>query len=305
MTVAAADGASEDDRWMQRGDGSRFWASGVLLALRDEDRNVLGYGKLLRNRTDLKEQIETLRNRMLALEESSRSRNAFLAMLSHELRNPLAAIGTAATVLRIQGEKSGTDPIAVIERQVAMVRRLLDDMTELSGLKAGKLRLALREVALHEVVERAVESTAAAVKEKAQRLRILLPPSPVYLQADPDRLEQVFVNLIVNATKYTPRRGQIWVKATTDGHEAVVQVEDNGIGIAPDLQPRVFELFTQAPGARPPSSGMGIGLAVVKELVALHGGSVQVRSNGIGKGSEFSVRLPLRPRAAPGETPLM
>jgi two-component system CheB/CheR fusion protein len=222
-------------------------------------------------------------------------------MLSHELRNPLAAIGTAATVLRIQGAKGGMDPISVIERQVAMVRRLLDDMTELSGLEAGKLRIEKREVALHEVVQRAVDSTAAAVRDKAQRMRVLLPPTPVVLDADPDRLEQVFVNLIINATKYTPRRGHIWVKATTDGDEAVIQVEDNGIGIAPDLQPRVFELFTQAAGALSPAGGMGIGLAVVKELVSLHGGSVQVRSNGVGKGSEFTVRLPLRARAGAGD----
>jgi len=298
LAVAAADGASEDDRWMARKDGSRFWASGVLLALRAPDRRLLGYGKLLRNRTDLKEQLDTLRNRAVALEATIAGKSTFVTMLAHEIRNPLAAIASASDILRLKlGASSELEaPLAILDRQTARIRRMLEDLLQMSRIEAGMAQLHVRPVALHEVVRRAVESTAAAVREKQHRLQVLLPAMPITVEVDPDRLEQVFVNLIVNAAKYTPAGGRIWIKATADGGETVIQVEDTGIGISPELLPRIFDLFTQADAARSLApDGLGIGLAVVKEMVTQHGGSVQVRSNGPGKGSEFAVRLPLKP----------
>jgi len=297
LAVAAADGASEDDRWMARKDGSRFWASGVLLALRTEDRQLLGFGKLLRNRTDLKEQLDTMRNRAAALEASLAGKSTFVTMLTHEIRNPLAAIASAADILRLKtGASSELEtPFAILDRQIARIRRMLEDLLLMSRAEAGKLSLRLRPMALHEVVRRAVDSTAASVRDKQHRLKVLLPTSPITVEVDPDRLEQVLVNLIINAVKYTPSGGRIWIKATADGGEAVVQVEDTGIGISSELLPRIFDLFTQSEAARSLApDGLGIGLAIVKELVTQHGGSVQVRSNGPGKGSEFAVRLPLK-----------
>jgi two-component system CheB/CheR fusion protein len=300
LAVAAADGASEDDRWMARRDGSRFWASGVLLALRAPDGRILGYGKLLRNRTDFRVQLEALRNSNAALEARIANKGTFIAVLAHEVRNPLAAITQAVEVLRRKGGASAEfeAPLALFDRQLARIQRMIDDLLQMSRVEAGKADLSRRAVALREIVDRAVESASAPVREGKHRLQVLFPATPIIVDADPDRLEQVFVNLLVNAAKYTPSGGRIWVKATTDGSEAVVQVEDTGIGISPELLPRIFDLFTQADGARSMAQeGLGIGLAVVKELVTLHEGTVQVRSNGPGKGSEFAVRLPLK---APG-----
>jgi two-component system CheB/CheR fusion protein len=150
-------------------------------------------------------------------------------------------------------------------------------------------------VAIHDVVHRAVESARPVVRERRHTLDVILPAAPIFLNADCARLEQVLVNLIHNAAKYTPENGRIWVKGATEGAEAVIQVQDSGIGIPHDMLPRIFELFTQVESSRPQSQGgMGIGLALVKTLVTLHGGSVQVHSDGEGKGSEFTVRLPLK-----------
>lgn len=298
LAVASADGASDDDRWMARKDGSRFWASGVLLALRAADRRVLGFGKVLRNRTDLREQFESLRNQTAALETALAGKSTFVAMLAHEIRNPMAAITSAVDLLRLKGDASPDleTPLAILDRQIARIHRMIEDLLQLSRLEAGKAELRLRTVALHEIVQRSVESTSGALHEKQHVLKTLLPASPIVVEADPDRLEQVFVNLITNAATYTPAGGRIWIKATTDGTEAVVQVEDTGIGISPEQLPRIFDMFTRAEAAHSISAnGLGIGLAVVKEIVSQHRGTVQVKSNGPGKGSEFSVRLPIKP----------
>jgi signal transduction histidine kinase len=266
-----------------------------LVALRDDNGNLLGYGKILRNRTDLREQLDGLHNQVEALLKADQRKNVFLATLSHELRNPLAPLSNAVQLLRMTAVDSDNlqYPINLIEQQVEFIRGLIDDLLDVTRISSGKVRLNKRTIVLNEVINRAVEATRAAIEERDHTLRVFLPSAPIRLQADPDRLHQVLVNLLTNAAKYTPEKGEISLRGTTEGDEAVIHVEDTGVGIPHEMLPRIFELFTQMePNLS--QGGLGIGLALVKELVALHGGSVQVRSDGVGKGSEFTVRLPLK-----------
>jgi signal transduction histidine kinase len=171
---------------------------------------------------------------------------------------------------------------------------MVDDLMDAAGIEAGKLQLRLQVLSLNEAIEDATESLRLQAEARRQSLEAITLPAPVYVKADPDRLRQIFFNLLTNAIKYTPEGGRIWIKQTTEGDEVVVRVEDSGIGMTAEILPRVFELFTQEESARPlAKGGLGVGLALVRELVAMHGGIVQVRSDGRNKGSEFTVRLPL------------
>jgi len=295
--IALAGDAAEDDRYLQRKDGSRFWASGVLIALRDAEGRPICFGKALRNRSEVKEQIETLRNRAMDLESAVKRKDVFIATLSHELRNPLAPLANALRIIRLSAPPNADTEYAlkVIERQMAVMQRLVDDMLDISRVGAGKIILRREPLVLQEVLRQAVEATRAAVESRRQTLDLVNPEGEVLIEGDPERLHQVFVNLINNASKYTPPGGHIWVKGTQEPDEAVARVEDNGSGIPGDMLPRIFELFTQMDANRGMAEGgLGIGLALVKDLVELHGGSVQAKSDGPGKGSEFTVRLPLR-----------
>jgi two-component system CheB/CheR fusion protein len=295
--VASSDGPAEDDRWMLRRDGSRFWANGIMAALRDDAGKVIAFGKILRNRTDLKEQLETLRNAASEAQAAARRQDIFLGMLSHELRNPLAPIANAVAILRsATGEMSHEVAYAIgaIERQRHMLERLVNDLLEHTRVTSGKVDLRLERVVLQELLAAVTRDLASRAQSRGQSLELLAPAGDIVVNADRDRLHQVFTNLVVNSIKYTPEGGHIWIKASSEGDDALVKVTDDGIGIPTEMQPRIFELFTQVESARGSSQGgLGLGLAIVKDLVALHGGSVQVRSEGPGKGSEFSVRMPL------------
>jgi signal transduction histidine kinase len=251
----------------------------------------------MRNRTDLKEQLESLRNAGAALEESHRSKDSFISTLSHELRNPLGPLANAVHLIRV-GQRSPTDverALQIIERQMDILRRLVDDMLDATRIGAGKVDLKLEAVPLQPLLAEIVDASRPYLEQKRQDLRLLLPEGAIEVDGDRQRLHQVFYNLLQNAIKYTPTAGTIWIKATVEGREGVVRFEDNGIGIAPDMLPRIFEMFTQVESAQSLApGGLGIGLALVKQLVALHKGTMQVRSDGPGKGSEFIVRLPLR-----------
>jgi PAS domain S-box-containing protein len=290
--IAAHDGTSEDDRWMLRKDGSRLWASGAVVALRDEHRQVVGYGKMLRDRTEVREQIETLRNLLASAEAASARKDVFLSTLSHELRNPLAPLLNATHLIRLSVTPGLEQPLRIIERQIDVLRRLIDDLLEVSRINTGKIGMKTQRLALVAVLDEVTHSMAPAVERKRQRLELLVPAHELVVDGDHDRLVQVFVNLVTNASKFTPDGGTIWIKAATEGDEAVVRVEDTGMGIVPEMLPRIFDLFTQVQSTAS-HEGLGIGLAVVKDLVTRHGGTVQVESQGLGKGSEFSVRLPL------------
>ena len=218
-----------------------------------------------------------------------------MALLSHELRNPLAPILDA---LNIQREVKTADPILqqaghVIERQVGQMVRLVDDLLDVSRITTGKLRLNKEAVELRGIVNNAVEASRHSVDARRHEFSVELPTEPIWVDADPARLEQVFVNLLNNASKYTSPGGLIRVTVEREASEAVVRVRDNGTGIATEMLPHIFELFTQVDATAGRSrGGLGIGLALVGTLIEMHNGRVHVASEGLGKGSEFTVRLP-------------
>jgi two-component system CheB/CheR fusion protein len=296
LRVAAESADMNNDRWLQRADGSRFWASGSTTALRGDNGEVLGFGKTLRNRTDVKEQLETLRNRADALVKADEHKNIFLSTLSHELRNPLAPLANALQLIRMSGPTSAAlhYPVKLIERQVDFIRRLVDDLLDVTRISSGKIQLQLGAIELRDVLARAVETARPLIAQRRHSLAQLVLEVPIIVKGDAGRLEQVFVNLLTNAAKYTPEGGRIELRASREQDEALVHVLDNGIGIPMEMQPHIFELFTQVAESAPHADGgLGIGLSLVKNLVELHGGSVQVRSEGAGNGAEFTVRLPL------------
>jgi PAS domain S-box-containing protein len=298
FAIARSRGSSEDDRWTLRPDGSRFWATGVAYSIWDEQGNVTGYAKIIQNRTDWKEQQEALRNQVKDLTNLDQQKNRMIATLAHELRNPLVPLLNAANILR---EGAAIEyPVKLIERQVDLIKRLVDDLLDSVRIHAGKVTLHNEDLILQEVLAAAVESTSSMIQDRQQTLDLLVPPGDIAVVGDPVRLQQVFSNLLTNATRYTPEGGRIWVKTTVEGDEAVVRVEDNGVGIEPVMLGHIFELFAQVHTPEPSDAGLGIGLALVKELVVLHGGTVQANSDGLGKGSDFIVRLPLGKRQSLG-----
>lgn len=246
-----------------------------------------------------------------ALRENDRRKDEFLATLAHELRNPLAPIRAGLELIKVAGNDASlaADVRATMERQVRHMVHLIDDLMDVSRITRGKLALRKTELELSTVVRSAVEATRSYFHEARQSLTLSLPHEPLLVDADFTRLTQVLSNLLNNASKYTPEGGQIRLSVQREAKEAVVSVQDDGIGIPPDMLGRVFEMFAQvgSNSARQPS-GLGIGLTLVKSLVELHGGSIRVRSEGAGKGSEFVVRLPLVSTAqlapAPDEGPV-
>jgi signal transduction histidine kinase len=230
-----------------------------------------------------------------ALRHADRRKDEFLATLAHELRNPLAPISNAVHLLRRpDGRRSADRMVEMVGRQVRQIVRLVDDLMDFSRITQGKLELRREALPLAEVLSMAVETSMPAIEAGRHELAVSLPEETLMLDADKVRLTQVFGNMLNNAAKYTDRGGRIWVGAWREGGEVVVSVRDTGIGIAPEQLPQVFEMFAQAhrDSARG-QSGLGIGLTMVKRLIELHGGSVEARSEGPGKGSEFIVRLPL------------
>ena len=240
---------------------------------------------------------EAERERLLTkLEEGNRRKDEFLAMLSHELRNPLAPISNALEVMRRSGtdERERRSSREVIGRQVDDLARLIDDLLDASRITSGKVRLELQTMELSGVVSRAIETTRPMTDARKHRLTVSLPAEPVWLEADPTRLAQVFSNLLNNAAKYTQEGGDISIKAEVEGTELVVAVRDTGVGIPADVLPQVFDLFTQADRSLDRAQGgLGIGLTLARSIVQMHGGTVQAFSDGSNKGSEFVVRLPV------------
>ena len=236
-----------------------------------------------------------------ALADLHRRKDEFLAMLSHELRNPLAPIANAVQLLRLVPDEAPLQQKAraIIERQVSQLTRLVDDLMEVSRVTTGRIRLRLEAVLANGAVERAVETARPLIDGHRHELTLALSPQPIWLHADPARLEQIVVNLLTNAAKYTDPGGHIWLTVQQEGEEAVLRVRDTGVGIAPEILPRIFDLFTQAERSLDRSQGgLGIGLALVQRLVEMHGGTVAA-SSALGEGSEFVVRLPTVPPPQP------
>jgi signal transduction histidine kinase len=221
--------------------------------------------------------------------------NEFMTVFSHELRNSLAAIRGAACILRMDTSASSPTVKArvLIERQVGQMTRLVEDLLDVSRVRSGQLRLQCERVDLRAVAAHAAQTVEYIMQQRSHRMTTVLPDAPVWLRADPARLEQVLVNLLLNAAKYTDSGGHIGLAVEREKGEAVVRIRDTGIGIDPDVLPHVFDLFVQAdPSSRRADAGLGIGLALVRSLVERHGGHVTVASAGTGRGSEFTVRLP-------------
>ena len=234
------------------------------------------------------EQAETLA-------DLHRRKDEFLAMLSHELRNPLAPILNAVQLLRLQRDENKLleQPLTIIERQLGQLVRLVDDLLEVSRISTGRIHLHREHVDMRVIVERGIETVLPLIDRRRHAHTVSLPASPVWVNGDSTRLEQVVVNLLNNAAKYSDEAGQIAVILREDGGEAMLSVRDSGLGIAPDLVPHIFELFAQAQRSLARSEGgLGIGLSLVQRLVELHGGSVTAHSV-LGEGSEFLVRLPI------------
>jgi signal transduction histidine kinase/CheY-like chemotaxis protein len=232
-------------------------------------------------------------------ETANRVKDEFLAMLGHELRNPLAPIVTALHLMARRGGQESAMERRIIERQVAHLLRLVDDLLDVSRIARGKIQLSLERLRIQSVVDRALEITQPALERRALPVAVSLPKEPVFVNGDAVRLAQVLANLLTNAAKFTPGDARIAINVRVDGESVEIVVADHGSGISPDLLPRVFDLFTQGEqGMDRHAGGLGLGLAIVKTLVTLHGGTVSAASDGIGRGATFTVRLPIAQQEA-------
>jgi PAS domain S-box-containing protein len=272
-----------------RPDGTVRWVRDRAFPVKDAAGQVYRMVGIAEDCTEKKRAEE-------ALKQADRRKDEFLATLAHELRNPLAPIRNAVELLRrADGDATLMETArCMMERQLAQMVRLIDDLLDISRITRGKLQLRKERIELAAVVRSALEAARSLIDAQAHQLTITLPPEPIYLDADPIRLAEVFSNLLNNAAKYTEKGGHIWLTAEQQDGEVVVSVRDTGIGIAAEHLLHVFEMFSQvAPALERSQGGLGIGLALVRGFVELHGGSIEARSTGPGKGSEFIVRLPV------------
>src|SRR6202521_579975 len=255
---------------------------------------------------DLQAKIAELQRAEEALREADRRKSEFVAILAHELRTPLAPIRNAVEILRRSGgdEQRVKPATEMMQRQVGQMVRLVDDLLDMSRISGGKIQLRMEPVELASVVHHAVEAARPLCESMDHELTVTLPPEPTYLNADPTRLAQVIGNLLNNAAKFTEKGGRILLTVGREGKQALIRVQDTGIGIAAEQLPRIFEMFTQADTwlERSPG-GLGLGLTLVKNLVEMHAGTVEARSGGVGQGSEFVVRLPLLSGSPPTLSP--
>ena len=237
-----------------------------------------------------------------ALRATDRRKDEFLGTLAHELRNPLVPIRNALEIMRLSGNKPDVveSSRTMIDRQIKQMVRLIDDLLDVARVSRGTIQLKRERVAVSRVITSALESCRPVIDRAGHRLTMSVPKEPIILDGDPTRLAQVLANLLDNAAKYTEPEGSVSLSVTTDDNNVVVRVKDNGVGISTDMLPRVFDIFTQVGSSCDGTQhGLGIGLSLVKTLVQLHGGTVEADSAGLGKGSEFTVRLPLPVACSP------
>ncbi len=303
MEVARRLGRSEDDRWHIGKGGRRVWVNGVLSLVRDAGGEPFGLVKAFRDRSDHRMEVELTANSLEAACASLRRKDETLATVGHEARNPIAVIAQATAVL--QAARRDIDSpnvdraLGLLERQTAILRRLVDDLREAESSSAAPLSLDLAGIVINDAVASVVESHKVEAARRGQHIEVVLPEPAVVLEADPVRLEQILGNLIGNAIKYTQDGGRIGVTATVEGRHIVMRVDDNGMGIDSKAMPEIFELFTREARAADLTEGLGVGLALVKRLVSRHGGSIEAQSGGPGMGSRFTVSLPLTQSARP------
>ena len=311
LRVAAEKGSFVDTGWRVRKDGTTFWANVTITALRDDANRLIGYAKLTRDLTQTKrveaielasqqreEMLDAERSARMAAQRATRLKDEFLATLSHELRTPLNAI-LGWTQILLRGEAPGgpdaqKKAIEVIDRNARAQVKLIDDLLDLSRIMTGKLRLDLQQVSFASVVEAAVDSATPSANAKDIRLRAIYGASRDIISADAARLQQVVWNLLTNAIKFTPKGGQVHVLIQRVNSHLELSVSDTGIGIPESYLPHVFDRFSQKDSSTTRSfGGLGLGLAICKQLVELHGGSIKAASGGEGMGATFFVGLPL------------
>jgi signal transduction histidine kinase len=274
---------------VERPDGERLTASASASPIHDNSGKLIGAVNILFDITDRKRAEE-------ALKEADRARNEFLAVLSHELRNALAAIPFAIELLRpvVTWSSESKSALEVVDRQTRQIAKLVDDLVDLARLTVNKLELNPERVDLTEMLRALENATRPLVEAADQTLTVTLPAEPIFVFGDMTRLQQIISNILQNAIKFNKRDGQIWLAVARQDQEAVIKVKDTGIGISAALLDHIFEIFAQAkPRISRSQAGLGIGLGVAKRLVDLHHGQISARSEGPGKGSEFEVRLPL------------
>jgi PAS domain S-box-containing protein len=296
LAMAREHGRFEDEGLRVRKNGSTFWANVVVTPLYDAHGMLRGYAKVTRDLTD--------RKRVEALERAERQTNEFLAMLAHELRNPLAPISNALQLLSKRPAADSTEQWVreVLQRQTGQMTRLVDDLLDVSRITRSAIALAMEPMDMRQVVRSAVDASLQWVQSRSQALSVHLPEQELVVLGDETRLTQVLQNLLHNAAKYTPQGGRIEISARREDGDIVVVVHDNGMGMEPDMLRSAFELFRQGQQALDRTEGgLGVGLTLVQRLVAMHGGTVEARSAGPDQGSEFLVRLPAA--AASGARP--
>ena len=304
LEQALATGQAEDERWHIRKDGSRFWASGILTSLQDE-AGLRGFAKIMRDFTERK-QAEDERAQLLVREQNARTqaetanrmKDEFLATLSHELRSPLNAMLGWLRLLNTRkfDEKTTAKAMETIERSARAQAQLVEDLLDVSRIIQGKVRLNVRPVELVTVIEAALDTVRPAAEAKEIRLQTIFDSTAGLVAGDSDRLQQIVWNLLSNAVKFTLKGGQVQVYLERVNSHVEISVSDTGLGIKPDFLPFVFDRFRQADSSIARTyTGLGIGLAIVRHLVELHGGSVRAQSEGEGKGATFTIKLPLMP----------
>ena len=287
MAAAEHAGAFHSHAWKVKADGSEVWTDGAISAIRDGEGRLKGFVHILR---DLTEQ-----QRIAELEAEGRRILEFIAMLSHELRNPLAPIRNAVSILKLpQGQQQASKYAEMIGRQVTHLTRLVDDLMDVSRITTGKIELERAPLELNTLVQVAVDSMRNTFEEIGHDVEVRLAPQPVFVEGDAVRLTQVVVNLLSNAAKYTAPKGKIEVEVSRSNSAVRVEVSDNGIGMSEALIERVFDPFVQGDRALDRADGgLGIGLTLVKKIVELHGGSVLASSAGPGRGARFTITMPL------------
>lgn len=308
IKLVLAEGKVTDYELTARGrDGQETVVSYNATTFHDRDRKLQGVFAAARDVTERNRLELQMREQKAKLSDLHRRKDEFLAMLSHELRSPLAPIANAVQLLGLQ--RGNENPIqqqarGIIERQLGQLQHLVNDLLEVSRITTGRVQLRRELIAVSSIIEVAVETVRPLIEQRRHELTVSLPPEPIWLHADAARLEQVVANLLANAAKYTEEGGHIWLTAEQAGDECVLRVRDTGVGISPALLPCVFDLFTQAERSLDRSQGgLGIGLALVHRLTDLHGGKVEAHSV-LGQGSEFVVRLPVLRDTRPETLPL-
>jgi CheY-like chemotaxis protein len=270
----------------------------VITALRDQAGVLVGFAKVTRDLTD-RLRVEQERTHALAMEEAARRKDEFLAVMGHELRNPLASIVTAAHLMKLRGGRANEKEVDVIDRQARHMTRLVDDLLDASRALRDKVVLFPKKVDIGVVLANAIELASTLLEHRRHALTVDVPEGLV-VHVDVERMGQVFGNILSNAAKYTPQGGRIHMSADAIDDHVSVRIEDNGRGIAPELLAQVFDLFVQGEqGIERKEGGLGIGLAVARKFVEAHRGEIRVESAGTGRGTRFTVRLPISREASP------